>query len=248
MDPERYLNPGELADKIAVVQVDGQSVEVPYAELVAGYSRQADYTKKSQAVAEERKAMEGERSQMENAVRLYEQLQNDPEGTVNLLNEQLGIKTVQPGQEAAPVTQPPASQDSGFDDPELAELKQLLLQQNDQIRQLQARNAVDSEAKQLTDQFPDANLTEVIAYAAANKFPSEGGLEQAYKAMMFDKAKENPPEPVAAEPLSELDQLLEAKRAIPQPPPTSRPPGEAAPPSTGDPFFDAWRESERELT
>lgn len=40
------------------VKVDGQEIEVGLKDLLASYSRQADYTKKTQALAEQRKALE----------------------------------------------------------------------------------------------------------------------------------------------------------------------------------------------
>lgn len=42
------------------VKVDGEEVEVPEDELLKGYSRTSDYTKKTQRLAEERKAFEAE--------------------------------------------------------------------------------------------------------------------------------------------------------------------------------------------
>jgi hypothetical protein len=42
--------------------VDGKEVEVTRDELLKGYSRQADYTRKTQALAEDRKAVEAERA------------------------------------------------------------------------------------------------------------------------------------------------------------------------------------------
>ena len=42
------------------VRVDGHEFEVPLPELIAGYQRQADYTKKTQAVAGQRKDLEHE--------------------------------------------------------------------------------------------------------------------------------------------------------------------------------------------
>jgi hypothetical protein len=42
------------------VKVDGEEVEVPLEELIKGYSRTADYTRKTQAVAQARKEAEGE--------------------------------------------------------------------------------------------------------------------------------------------------------------------------------------------
>jgi hypothetical protein len=43
------------------VKLDGQETELPEDEVVAGYQRQADYTRKTQEVAEQRKAVEQER-------------------------------------------------------------------------------------------------------------------------------------------------------------------------------------------
>lgn len=239
--PDRYINPGELADKVAVVQVDGESVEVPFSELLAGYSRTADYTKKSQALAEERKSMKSDRDKMANALNLYEKLQSDPVGTTKLLNEQLGIKTADATapDPAAPAQTPPVVSD----DPELDALNARLEAQDLEIRRLQAQRQIDTEAKQLETQFPGVELSEVIAYAASNGF-HEGNLEHAYKAMMFDKQAAAPaPEPESSTPgMSDLDHLLEAKRLIPQAP-ASRPPGEVAPVSTGDGFLDAWRDA-----
>jgi len=51
----------ELPDDVTVkVKVDGQELEVTLAELRSGYSRTSDYTRKAQALAEERKAFQGE--------------------------------------------------------------------------------------------------------------------------------------------------------------------------------------------
>ncbi len=45
------------------ITVDGETVKVPLDELKKGYSRTADYTRKTQAVAEERRAAQTERQQ-----------------------------------------------------------------------------------------------------------------------------------------------------------------------------------------
>lgn len=46
-------------------KVDGEEIEVDIDELINGYQRTADYTKKSQALAEQRKAIEAERVHLE---------------------------------------------------------------------------------------------------------------------------------------------------------------------------------------
>ena len=55
------------------VKVGKEEVEVPLDELIKGYSRTADYTKKTQEVAEQRKAIEAERSKVQEAAQLRDQ-------------------------------------------------------------------------------------------------------------------------------------------------------------------------------
>lgn len=45
-------------DEVHLVKVDGEEVEVPYKELVDGYQRQADYTRKTQEIADQRRQLE----------------------------------------------------------------------------------------------------------------------------------------------------------------------------------------------
>lgn len=46
------------------VKVNGNEMEVPLSELLKGYQLQSDYTRKTQQVAEERKAVEGEKEKL----------------------------------------------------------------------------------------------------------------------------------------------------------------------------------------
>jgi hypothetical protein len=52
------------------VKVGKEELEVPLDELVKGYSRTADYTRKTQEIAEQRKVVEAERQKIEEAARL----------------------------------------------------------------------------------------------------------------------------------------------------------------------------------
>jgi len=54
---------GDDEDDVFIVKVDGEDTEVSFDELLEGYSRQSDYTKKTQAVAEERKVIEQAKEQ-----------------------------------------------------------------------------------------------------------------------------------------------------------------------------------------
>lgn len=51
-------------DPTVTIKVDGKDVEVKLSELKAGYQRTADYTRKTQAVAEERKGVDAERQKV----------------------------------------------------------------------------------------------------------------------------------------------------------------------------------------
>ncbi len=72
LDEEDYDEPQE-APPTYKVKVGKEEVEVPLDELISGYSRTADYTKKTQEVAEQRKAVEAERAKIEEAARLRDQ-------------------------------------------------------------------------------------------------------------------------------------------------------------------------------
>jgi hypothetical protein len=52
------------------VRVDNEEVEVTLDELMKGYSRTSDYTKKTQTLAEQRKAVEADRGRIEEAAKL----------------------------------------------------------------------------------------------------------------------------------------------------------------------------------
>jgi hypothetical protein len=69
------------------VKVDGEEVEVPLDELLKGYSRTADYTRKTQAIAEARKVAEAEAAQAREERQRYAQ-------TLQVLEAQL--KSAQP--------------------------------------------------------------------------------------------------------------------------------------------------------
>lgn len=62
------------ASKTFKVKIDGEEVEVPEDELVKGYSRTQDYTRKTQALAEQRKAAEAEYESVRSERAQYAQL------------------------------------------------------------------------------------------------------------------------------------------------------------------------------
>lgn len=76
-DDEEAQEGEEAEDKepeTYTVKVDGKEVQVTLDELLAGYSRTADYTRKTQALAEERRSFESEREAVRIEREQYKQL------------------------------------------------------------------------------------------------------------------------------------------------------------------------------
>ena len=76
----------EPAGEAYTVSVDGESQEGSLQELRDGYQRQADYTRKTQELASERK-------RLEQAEAIVSSLEADPEGTIKALEDAFGVET-----------------------------------------------------------------------------------------------------------------------------------------------------------
>ncbi len=72
----------------SVVDIPGIGL-VPLRELRDGYLRQADYTRKTQAVAEQRRGLED--PDVQNAMDLYRMLREDPAGTIQRMASEVGL-------------------------------------------------------------------------------------------------------------------------------------------------------------
>lgn len=99
------------------VKVNGEESLVPLSELQAGYSRQADYTAKTQQLADERRALA-------HGAAIAQGLAQDPVGTIKVLTEVYGVDgaaevvaqatdAAQTATPAAPEAQDPLSQRLG---------------------------------------------------------------------------------------------------------------------------------------
>ncbi len=71
-------------DPLFTVTANGEEIEVTYDELLKGYSRQADYTRKTQEIAQQRQQYEQAKSQYESAL---PELANLKEQYVRVLND-----------------------------------------------------------------------------------------------------------------------------------------------------------------
>ena len=161
-----YFAWDEYADRPVKLNVAGEEIDVPLKEALAGYQRQADYTRKTQELSEQRK-------QVQFGAALQEALQNDPQSTLELLKQHYGLNEQQPSDE-----------DELYLDPAEKQFRQLesrikAFEQEKAVRDLE--RSVELLSKKYGDAF-DAD--EVIAKALATGNPN---LEAVYKQTAFDR-------------------------------------------------------------
>ena len=161
------------------IKVDGEESQVTLEELQDGYQRQADYTRKTQELADERR-------RLQQAEAIVSSLENNPAETLNALGEAFGL-----------VAQPPApmrnTNDDWYDDEEpqqvdatamrVSELEQRLAQQD----RLARKQQVEKQVEDLKDQYGDFDSTELFQHALRHKI---GNLEAALTHMRFDSISE----------------------------------------------------------
>ena len=213
----------EVGDKFVKLQVDGEEVLVPVKEALAGYQRQADYTRKTQELSEQRK-------NIEYAAALQEALQSDPQGTLQLLQQQFG--------------QPAVSEEEDiWIDPTEKQLKEL----EKRLVSFEQQRAMDELSKTIyslqSKYGDDFNADEVVAKALAT---GATDLEAVFKQLAFDKVYAKATE--ANKKLAKEQERLEAKRgaAIVSSASTSKgtTAPASAPPKT---VFEAFEQAKRQL-
>jgi hypothetical protein len=139
------------AETSYTVTVDGQDYEVSFEELVAGYQRQADYTKKATALAQERKEVEAIKAEVADLPEQRKQYQQGAEALVK--NASLVLKAFQHG------FMPPPPE------PELAKTDPTsYIQQKERHQQaLQLMGALQGELRSLEDQGKEEHQKAVKA-------------------------------------------------------------------------------------
>jgi len=177
----------EIADKVIKLQVDGEEVVIPVKEALAGYQRQADYTRKTQELSEQRK-------QVQYASALQEALQSDPAATLQLLQQQYGV-----------ATQP---QEDEWLDPAEQQLRQLE-QRIAAFEQSKAMDELTRTIDTLQSKYgEDFDADEVVAKALAT---GSTDLESVFKQITFDKVYSKASE--ATKKLSEEQARVQSKRS-----------------------------------
>lgn len=188
-----YFNTEEYANHRVRLPVNGEEIEVPLSEALAGYQRQADYTRKTQEIAEQRK-------EVQFASAIQQALQNDPAGTIQLLTEHYGINQQQASDE-----------DDLYADPTERQMRQL----ESRVRSFEEAQALQELERTITTlqskYGEDFDANEIVAHALAT---GNDDLESIYKQTAFDRmmARQNTNSEYAAKQAEAQNRALEAKR------------------------------------
>lgn len=156
------------------VEINGETKSVTLEELQAGYLRQADYTRKTTDVANQRKELEPFQE-------IKRALDENPAVALGILGEHYGVNTAQPVPGESENLWDDSDQGTNVmnEDPRIAQLEQ-------QIQALTTNQAVaelDKRAQALVAKYPDADAEAVKRHAQTNGFPN---LEAAYKDLHFE--------------------------------------------------------------
>lgn len=155
----------EFGDKYVSVLVAGEEVRVPLKEALSGYQRQADYTRKTQELSEQRR-------QVQFGAALQEALQNDPQGTLALLSQHYGVE------------QTPSEEEDLYQDP--VEKQYRSLEKRIQaFEQQKAMDELERTVQSLQNRYgEDFDANEVVSKALAI---GSTDLEAVYKQIAFDR-------------------------------------------------------------
>lgn len=165
---ERSYLPDDFRQSYVKVKVGGAEEDVSLEEALAGYQRQADYTKKTQEIAAQRKAL----AQYEG---LISALEADPVGTVRALTEAYGVNT-----QADP-------DEDDFLDPMEARLRDLERQLEAQSRVTQQKQ-LESELASIRSTYADEGIEyqdeELLSFALQRQIPD---LDAAFRAFAYER-------------------------------------------------------------
>ena len=221
-----YIDVNEYGDKHVIIKVDGEEVEVPLKEALAGYQRQADYTRKTQELSKQKQGIQ-------TAAALQEALERDPFGTLSLLQQHYGV-----GQ---PVVQSP--EEDIWVDPVVKELEEIKAWKRE-LEYQQTLSQVEKEILDLERKYgEDFDREEVIARALAT---GSQNLEETFKLIQFDKVYAERTE--ATKKVAETTKRTQAKKSAQVVSgASSSKGGGVAPAPKPTSVLDAWTAAEKAL-
>jgi hypothetical protein len=140
------------------VKASGEEVEVELDELIKGYQQGADYTKKSQALAEQRKALEAERQHLEYVKQERQAYAQKLQALDSFLSQQDQGVNLDVLKETDPIGYAVAVAEQSQREKQLAVVraeKQRLAQQQQAEHQASLQNHLRHESEKLTSLIPE---------------------------------------------------------------------------------------------
>ncbi len=188
------------------VKANGEELEVTLDELLNGYSRTADYQKKTQSLAEQRKAVEAERVKIEEAAKTRDTYAQRLQVIEQLLSQQDSTENLQELKETDPIAYAIKVAERSEKEKQLAAVRQeraRVQQEQAQQQQQYIQRHVQAEQeklKTLIPEFKDEAKAEVIRqdirkYAKSIGFSDQElsqvydsrAVQTLYKAMQYEK-------------------------------------------------------------
>jgi hypothetical protein len=146
-EPQRYR-----------VKAAGEDKEVTLDELIKSYQLGTDYTKKSQAVAEERKVVEAERQRIDEARQLRDQYAERLQMIEQMLNQQQPEENLEYLKETDPIGYAVKVAEMSQKEKQLMQVRaerERISQQQEYDRQTQLRQQIATEAEKLVAALPE---------------------------------------------------------------------------------------------
>jgi hypothetical protein len=194
------------------VKAAGEEREVTLNELIKSYQLGTDYTKKSQAVAEERKAVEAERQRIDEARHLRDTYAERLQIIEQMLNQQPETENLDYLKENDPIGYAVKVAELSQREKQLAQVqaeRQRIAEQQRQEQQEQLGSVIQAEARKLAEALPeyaDPKKGEAIR-RELREFGVKAGFSDAelanvydsravltlWKAMQYDKLQSSKP-------------------------------------------------------
>lgn len=183
------LDVGEVSDHLVTVKVDGEELRVPLREALSGYQRQADYTRKTQSLAERERELEYYET-------LSRALEQDFDTTVNILRQRYGHveadRMVAQAQDDYgrwdddPWGSDPWQSDPGDD--RIARIEQQLSHMREQQELQEAQKVISSTLQGLQGKYGESfNPQEVVRAALDRGITDPNLFEMVYRDLAYDK-------------------------------------------------------------
>jgi hypothetical protein len=211
-DEVEYSEEDEQPKPRYKVKASGEEVEVELDELIKGYQQGTDYTKKSQALAEQRKAFEAERSHLEYVKQERQAYAQKLQALDSFLNQQSQGVNLDVLRETDPIGYAVAVAEQSQREKQIAVVRneqQRIAQQQQAEHQSSLQNHLRQESEKLVSLIPelatpqgDAVRKQIRDYAKSVGWTDQElgsvydsrAVQTLYKAMKYEQLQKSKPE------------------------------------------------------